>query len=195
VPSVRLIKFHKHPTTNRQWLYVACSRVPTLGGLHSEQLLNIDPRYWNKPDYALDSEMARLLLMELETDVRIIQGRNQVVPDELLQEIAAQAEVFAEAKNRLHYLKTRTWLTGPPTRAPLPRDEAAESRNRNKRKPSQSKPSANARSPRKRPAQQPASKVTNSAKATTTKTSDRHKQAFATMIQEGQRAAMQVQTQ
>jgi hypothetical protein len=118
-----------------------------------------------------------------------------VVPDELLQEIAAQAEVFAEAKNRLHYLKKRTWLTGPPTRAPLPRDEAAESRIRNKRKPSQSKPSANARSPRKRPAQQPAPKVKNTAKATTNKTSDRHKQAFATMIQEGQRAAMQVQAQ
>jgi hypothetical protein len=114
VPSVRLISFLNHPSTKREWLYVACSRVPTLQGLYSEQPLSTLPRYWNKADLALDHEVARLYLMELETDVRIIEARQEVVPQELLDAIVTQSTVLAEVLNRLHYLKTRAWLTGPP---------------------------------------------------------------------------------
>jgi hypothetical protein len=120
VPSVRLISFMKHPTTNRQWLYVACSRVPNLSGLYSEQPLPTLPRYWNKADLALDHEMARLHLMELETNVRIIQARLEVPPQELRQAIVTQSSVLREVLNRLHYLKTRTWLTGPPIQSSQP---------------------------------------------------------------------------
>jgi hypothetical protein len=120
VPSVRLINFLKHQTTSRQWLYVACSRVPTLQGLFSEQPLKTLPRYWNKADLALDHEMARLYLMELETDVRIIEARHEMVPQDLRKAIVTQSAVLAEVLNRLHYLKTRAWLTGPPTLAVQP---------------------------------------------------------------------------
>ena len=105
VPSVRLFNFLDSSIVNRHWLYVACSRVPTLAGLFSDDRLPESPEYWNAPYLPMDHEVARLYLMELLTTKRIMKARGDWPSSELQEAIAAQTNILTDIKLELQRTK------------------------------------------------------------------------------------------
>jgi hypothetical protein len=114
VPSVQLFDCQRSGVSDRQWMYVACSRVPHIDGIRSHEKLRTDSKYWNQPSFKLDHEQARLFLAEMDTTMRLMKARNEAPPEALVHARLAQFKVVKAALSRreIHFTKGERQISG-----------------------------------------------------------------------------------